>query len=101
MDDLDAPLAALWTAHLPQIDARLATIDAAVARLDAGAPSEQSRSAALAAAHQLAGTAGTFGFPQASRDAAALHERLSAPHDAPELAELAVALRASLRRAGP
>jgi HPt (histidine-containing phosphotransfer) domain-containing protein len=101
MDDLDAQLAALWTAHLPQIDARLATIDAAVAQLDDGALGERSRSAAVAAAHQLAGSAGTFGFAQASAHATAFGKRFAAPHDAPELAELAVALRASLRRAGP
>ena len=95
---LTAELADLWTANRPQIDARLTTIDVALKRLSTGTLDVGSHAAALAAAHQLAGTAGTYGFAEASELASALLSGLAGPHHGPELVELADALRAALRQ---
>jgi chemotaxis protein histidine kinase CheA len=100
MVELDTELARLWGTHRGEIDARLATIETAVARLNEGTLDDESRAAARRAAHQLAGTAGTFGFAAGSEHAAALETRLAgaqAPTEAPALAELLVVLRAALR----
>jgi HPt (histidine-containing phosphotransfer) domain-containing protein len=96
---LDGELARLWATHRAEVDTRLATIDAAVAQCDEGALDDESRAAATRAAHQLAGTAGTFGFAAASEHAAALEQRLANPPDAvgaPAIAPLMTALRAAL-----
>jgi chemotaxis protein histidine kinase CheA len=98
---LDGELARLWATHRAEVDARLATIDAAVTQCDDGALDDESRAAATRAAHQLAGTVGTFGFAAASEHAAALEQRLadtSGAIDAPALATLMTALRAALER---
>jgi HPt (histidine-containing phosphotransfer) domain-containing protein len=99
--DLDVELARLWEAHRGEIDSRMVAIDAAVAQLRDGALSDESRAAAVRAAHQLAGTAGTFGFTEASQHAAELVRSLAdtqAQNDAPRLA---IALRAALEGAAP
>jgi HPt (histidine-containing phosphotransfer) domain-containing protein len=99
MTDLDGELARLWSTHRPEVDARLATIEGAVTDCDDGALGDEPRAAAARAAHQLAGTVGTFGFAEASGHAAALERRLADPPgqiDAAELAALLIALRAAL-----
>ncbi|MDQ4054284.1 MAG: diguanylate cyclase [Actinomycetota bacterium] len=59
----------------------LATIDAGVNHLKAGALDEPERSAAERAAHRLAGTAGTFGFPEATAPAQRLEDAFThQPH---------------------
>jgi HPt (histidine-containing phosphotransfer) domain-containing protein len=96
---LDGELARLWATHRPEVDARLAVIEAAVAQCDDGALGDESRAAATQAAHQLAGTAGTFGFTEASEHAAALERRLADPPDEIDpagLQALSIALRAAL-----
>jgi HPt (histidine-containing phosphotransfer) domain-containing protein len=98
---LDGELARLWATHRAEVDARLATIDAAVAQCDDGALDDEARATATRAAHQLAGTVGTFGFAAASEHAAALELRLADPPgamDAPGLAALMTALRAALEQ---
>ena len=96
---LDGELARLWATHRTEVDARLAVIEAAVAQCDDGALGDESRAAAKRAAHQLAGTAGTFGFAAASEHAAALERRLADPPDQIDpagLQTLSIALRAAL-----
>jgi HPt (histidine-containing phosphotransfer) domain-containing protein len=80
----------------------VATIEAAVAELNDGTLDDESRAASARAAHQLAGTAGTFGFADASAHAAALERRLAEPlaqRDAAGLAQLVAVLRTALRGA--
>ena len=104
MAALDGELARLWATHRAEVDARLATIDAAVEQCDDGALGDESRATATRAAHQLAGTVGTFGFAEASEHAAALERRLADPPgqiDAPGLAALMTALRAALEQPAP
>lgn len=96
---LDGELARLWATHRAEVDARMAVIEAAVAHCGDGALGDESRAAATRAAHQLAGTAGTFGFVAASEHAAALERRLADPPgqiDPTGLQSLSAALRAAL-----
>lgn len=58
--------------------ARSAVIAEAVRAAEAGQLLEQQRAAALAAAHQVVGSAGTFGLPRASRTAAGLEDFFAA-----------------------
>jgi len=99
MAELDLALARLWDAHRGEIDARVSAIEAVVAPVG-GAPTDgAARAEARQAAHQLAGTCGTFGFAQASRHAAAIEEGLTGVPDeaaAAELAQMVIALRAAL-----
>lgn len=103
MVELDVELARLWGTHRGEIDARLMTIETAVVQLNEGTLGDESRAAGARAAHQLAGTAGTFGFAAASEHARALEGGLSAPQaktQGPVLAQLVVVLRAALRGPG-
>ena len=102
MAELDAELARVWDTHRAEIDARVARIDAAVAQLRDRALGDDTRDDARHAAHQLAGTCGTFGFGEASERAAALELGLTgapSPGDAARLTQLAAALRAALPEA--
>jgi diguanylate cyclase (GGDEF)-like protein len=74
----------------------LATIDAAVNQLQTGALGEPERSAAERAAHRLAGSAGTVGFPEATAPARQLEDAFTHhlhPDAAHRLATDADALR--------
>jgi HPt (histidine-containing phosphotransfer) domain-containing protein len=102
MAELDAQLARVWDTHRAEIDARVARIDAAVAQLGDGTLGDDARDEARHAAHQLAGTCGTFGFGEASEHAAALELSLTgapSPGDAARLTQLAAAMRAALPKA--
>ena len=99
MAELDVALARLWDAHRGEIDARVSVIETAVAPTGRAATDGAVRDDARRAAHQLAGTCGTFGFAQASRHAAAIEDGLTgAPGGATaaELVQMVVALRAAL-----
>jgi chemotaxis protein histidine kinase CheA len=101
MTALDGELARLWATHRAEVDERLTTIDAAVAQCHDGALDDESRATATRAAHQLAGTVGTFGFAAASEHAAAVERHLAGPPgeiDGPALAALMTALRAALEQ---
>jgi HPt (histidine-containing phosphotransfer) domain-containing protein len=102
MADLDVRLERVWAQHRSEISARVATIEGAVGALAAGTLDDASRLDAVRAAHRLAGTAGTFGFGDASQHAAALEQRLRAPttrdHHGRELTHLVRALRVALDR---
>jgi HPt (histidine-containing phosphotransfer) domain-containing protein len=52
----------LWIRFLPQMQERLTTMEAANAAIAAGKLSQDHRTAANAAAHNLAGVLGTFGL---------------------------------------
>ena len=99
MAELDLALARLWDAHRGEIDARVSAIEAAVGPIGEAATDGAPRAEARRAAHQLAGTCGTFGFAQASLHAAAIEDGLTgAPGGATaaELVQMVVALRAAL-----
>jgi HPt (histidine-containing phosphotransfer) domain-containing protein len=103
MADLDDELARLWASHRGEIAARVATIEAAVGPLSDNTLDEASRTAAAKAAHHLAGTAGTFGFPEASACATAVERRFTQPrghHGGPALAPLVADLRSALQGPG-
>lgn len=88
---------ALWTRVRPSMLARVDVIDRAVVAHLEGRLDEAARADAQRAAHQLAGSAGTFGAADASRIARALELALA---DGPEqglwAAEQVAALRAAL-----
>jgi diguanylate cyclase (GGDEF)-like protein len=94
--DLSAAIAELWTRQRGEMLRRVDVVDAAVAGLAADTLTAEQRDEAERAAHKIAGAAGTFGFPAASRDARAIEVSLRAgvEHaDAPRLADLALAVR--------
>ena len=99
MGELDLALARLWDAHRGEIDARVSAIEAGIVPIGGATTDSAARAEARRAAHQLAGTCGTFGFAQASLHAAAIEDGLTgAPGGATaaELVQMVVALRAAL-----
>ena len=54
----------LWLKFLPQMQERVAILEEACEALQAGALSDEQRTAAGAAAHKLAGVLGTFGLTE-------------------------------------
>lgn len=94
-------LAAVWEKSSSRIFERVALLEWAAMALLEGTLAEEQRRAAEIAAHQLAGTCGTFGFAQAT-DLAREAERALAGHDPVpphavfRLAEIAVLLRDQL-----
>lgn len=68
----------------------------ALARLSEGRLDEEGRQRAVRAAHQLAGSAGTFGQERAGELARRIEEFLAAPHQATSVAE-AMAVAAECR----
>ncbi len=86
-------LGAIWARNRAVVLARLDAID----RAAAGEVDQETRAEAVRAAHQLAGTVGTFGFARATEVARELESRLAAPGKvAPELRTLAQGLRQEL-----
>ena len=92
-DDPGEALRGIWERHREVVLARLDAIERA-----AGCEVEAAeRRDATRAAHQLAGTVGTFGFARATGIAKELELRLASPEPpGPELAALAGALRCEL-----
>lgn len=82
MSDLDAALAAIWERSTPLIRGRLETVERAAAALQAGAIDDETRGEGLRAAHQLAGSLGTFGLADGSDVARAIEEQLAPGADA-------------------
>lgn len=68
----DAALAAIWARHTEHVLARLDAIDRGTA-VDS---SREARQEAIGAAHQLAGTVGTFGFTRGTELARQIEARL-------------------------
>jgi HPt (histidine-containing phosphotransfer) domain-containing protein len=76
-------------------------VDDAVQRGLAGRPDRGCRERAARAAHKLAGSSGTFGFPVAGEIAGRLEDALAgadppSPEEYPGLADLVLALRLEL-----
>jgi len=89
----------LWQRFLPQIRERVAILESAAAALAAGPLTEELREAALAAAHKLAGTLGTFGLTRGTVLARELEINFSRgdgpdPASGKRLAAIATELRA-------
>jgi HPt (histidine-containing phosphotransfer) domain-containing protein len=70
-------LRAIWIRRREEILAAVATLDDAVENGLAGRPDEGRRELAVRAAHRLAGSSGTFGFPLAGEIAGRLEVSLS------------------------
>lgn len=97
---LPAALQRLWEKYLPEISRRISVLDQAVSAMETGALTSQLRMEAHEAAHKLAGTLGTFGHPQGSRDAHALEDEFassSETHNVMELRARVVALQRIVR----
>jgi HPt (histidine-containing phosphotransfer) domain-containing protein len=73
-DSLADALNALWQKSLPLFRTRVTTIESAQSALEQGHCSAESRQEAVEEAHRLAGTLGTFGYPEGT-DAARFIER--------------------------
>jgi HPt (histidine-containing phosphotransfer) domain-containing protein len=91
----------VWRRSHENVLARVGVVEQALADASAGTLDDEAREQARSAAHQLAGSAGTFGFPHASALARELEGELegaAAPSadELPRLAELARTLRAEL-----
>lgn len=96
-------LAAVWARFRDATLARVETLEEAALALLEGRFTEEGRAVAEREAHKLAGSAGTFGFPGASRIARDLERRFSTHDlvqaDAVTLAESIVTLRRELEGA--
>ena len=96
MNELDAALEAIWERSRPVLRGRLEYIEAADTALTERRLDAVGREAALRAAHQLAGSLGTFGLPEGTDLARAIERELNGDHDARRFAELTARLRALL-----
>lgn len=97
MSSLDDALAAIWERSRPLVSERLATVQAAAATA-AGPPAagDDARREGIRAAHQLAGSLGTFGLHEGSEVARAIEHELEGPAEAARLAALGGRLQALL-----
>jgi HPt (histidine-containing phosphotransfer) domain-containing protein len=95
---LSAALDRLWERYLPEIELRLAAIESAANAIAAGTLTSELQQAAHAAAHNLAGTLGSFGLAGGTAPARETEHSYAAQatpgrEDAARLAELAATLR--------
>jgi len=99
---LAAAIHAIWERAFSTVHRELEAIDKAVVELQRGCLEEPTRAAAEAAAHKIAGSAGTFGFTEASRVAREIEDlvQVLTPEHASALTELAVSLRMHLLASG-
>jgi HPt (histidine-containing phosphotransfer) domain-containing protein len=89
---LDDALAAIWERSRPVVAQRVESVAAAAAD-----PSDAAaRAEGLRAAHQLAGSLGTFGLHEPGEVARAIEHELEGPAEAARLGELSARLRALL-----
>ena len=96
MSDLDAALAAIWERSRPLIRERLEAVERATAALATGTIDDATRDDGLRAAHQLAGSLGTFGLGEGSELAREIEHALEGGGPDPRPAELSTRLRALL-----
>ena len=90
-------LTRLWERNTPILLDRLRTLDDAAAAAVNGALSESLRDAALAQAHNLAGSLGMFGYPKGTDIAREIERLLEAPNLPPErLSHLTKTLRTTV-----
>lgn len=100
-DRLDAALAELWREQRPEMMRRVDVVEAALRALAAGGLDQDGRAEAQAAAHKIAGAAGSFGFADASRSARQLELALRADparENAAGLSKLVAAIRDDFNR---
>jgi HPt (histidine-containing phosphotransfer) domain-containing protein len=90
-------LAGIWEKHKPEMEERLAVLEQTCRILGERELSAEERTAAVFAAHKLAGALGTFGRTQGSDVARTLEHRMeglsSLQSDLPELLETTAKLR--------
>jgi diguanylate cyclase (GGDEF)-like protein len=103
---LSAAVSAVWLKYRGQVLARVDVLEGAAMGVLEGRLDRDARREAEREAHKLAGSAGTFGFGEASRLAREAETILAGPTppeqaDALRLADLAVAIRQQLTAAPP
>jgi HPt (histidine-containing phosphotransfer) domain-containing protein len=102
---IKALVARLWAQKKNVTLSRIAVLEQAFSALASGLLGPELRAQAAGEAHKLAGSLGTFGFPEGSRLARAMEERLTADtdldrDDSEGLSQLLVQLRSELEMAG-
>lgn len=98
--DLSSAIAALWERQRGEMMRRVDIVEAGVAALRAGTLDASQRAETERAAHKIAGSAGGFGYADASRDARTIELTLREGNgDAGRLAELVAAIRRDFGRA--
>lgn len=91
-------IARLWEQSKPGMFERVDTLERVIAMMVVGNATDDHVAEAQRIAHRIAGTAGMFGFSEASRVARTIEETLEhQPSDAHQLADLAIALIDSFR----
>lgn len=99
-EGMEAAIAAIWERNKALVSARLDTIDAAADAVAAGVADPELVARGKGEAHTLAGSLGTFGYPEGSVLARELEQLFSrddlAPADAARAPEAARGLRAAL-----
>lgn len=103
--ELALRIAELWAEFRGTMLARVAAMEEVPARLAAGTLDDEARRSAFMHAHKLAGSLGTFGLLEASREAQAIEKRLGGREplegaDAAAIAEAALRIRLAVER-GP
>ena len=96
MNDLDDAMARIWDRSRPLTRERLAKIEAAVALITRGRCPAGTLEEAQHAAHQLAGSLGTFGLQDGTLLARQIETELREGRDPDRLASLAGRLRSLL-----
>ena len=96
MSDLEAALARIWDRSRPLTRERLERVEAAVGPLERGRCADPAIEDAQHAAHQLAGSLGTFGLHEGSDIARAIEHELQGPAEVARLTDLSGRLRALL-----
>jgi len=99
-------LAEIWERRREDIVGRVAVLDEVIAALGSGTLTPALREAGASTAHQLTGTAGTFGFHRASDLARLLEHALADdaqldPSCSASMGETVLALRRELDRPAP
>ena len=97
MNDLEDAIARIWDRSKPLTRERLAKIEAAVALIERGRSDANVLEEAIGAAHQLAGSLGTFGLQDGTLLARQIESELREGRDPRRLAELSGRLRALLQ----
>ena len=96
MTDLEAALVRIWDRSKPLTRERLARIEAAVDALERGRCTDPAVEDAQHAAHQLAGSLGTFGLHDGTLLARQIEAELKESKDPGSVGDLARRLRALL-----
>ena len=96
-----ASAAVIWERHRPTIERQVSTLEAAVCAVGRGTFDSHLRLEAQHAAHNLTGSAGTFGYPEASEAARRLEgsfrsEAVIRPEQADSLRQVVLTLRHAL-----